>query len=151
MDITDIKILELLQSNSRISISEISKKVNMSLSAVSERLKKLESCDVIKQYTVILNPAFLGKDLSVIMNINLERPENTEDFLTFVSNEDEILECHYITGEFDYALKIITKNTFSLEKIMNKIKSIPGIKKTQTNVVLSSVKNNYSVSPSPKK
>lgn len=151
MDITDIKIIELLQANSRISISEISKNVNMSLSAVSERLKKLEGSDIIQQYTVILNPSYLGKELAVIMNINLERPENTNDFLSFVKSEDEILECHYITGEYDYSLKIITRNTYTLEKIMNKIKSIPGIKKTQTNVILSSVKNKYSVSPYPDK
>ena len=68
MDVTDVKILELLQENSRVSISEISKKVNMSLSAVSERLKKLESTDIIEKYTVILNPQYLGKELSVLMN-----------------------------------------------------------------------------------
>lgn len=147
MDITDIKILELLQSNSRISISEISKKVNMSLSAVSERLKKLESTDIIEQYTVILNPEYLGKELSVLMNLSLEQPGLSEDFFQFIKEEHEILECHYITGDYDYSLKIVTKNTSSLEKLMNKIKSYPGIKRTQTNVILSSIKNNYSVAP----
>lgn len=146
MDITDVKILELLQENSRISISEISKKVNMSLSAVSERLKKLESTDIVERYTVILNPQYLGKELSVLMNLCLEH-KGVEGFTEFVKNEPEILECHYITGEYDISLKIVTKNTATLEKLMNRIKTYPGIRRSQTNVILSSMKNHCSVSP----
>lgn len=149
MDIIDVKILEVLQANSRVSISELSKKVNLSLSAVSERLKKLESSNVIEKYTVILNSQALDKELSVIMNISLENPHLTSDFLEFVRTEDEILECHYVTGEYDYVLKITTRNTATLENLMNRIKGISGIKRTQTNVILSSVKHMYSVSPSP--
>ncbi|MBO5667149.1 MAG: Lrp/AsnC family transcriptional regulator [Firmicutes bacterium] len=149
MDIIDVKILEVLQANSRVSISELSKKVNLSLSAVSERLKKLESSNVIEKYTVILNSQALDKELSVIMNISLENPHMTSDFLNFVRTEDEILECHYVTGEYDYVLKITTRNTATLELLMNRIKGISGIKRTQTNVVLSSVKHMYSVSPTP--
>ncbi len=148
MDVIDVRILELLQQNARISVSEISKNVNLSLSAVSERLKKLEASKVIKNYTIILNPEYLGKELSVIMNISLENPDHTMDFIEFILAESEILECHYITGEYDYALKITTKNTQTLEHMMNRIKSIPGIKKTQTNVILSTFKNLYSVRPS---
>lgn len=151
MDIIDVKILEVLQSNSRVSISELSKKVNLSLSAVSERLKKLESSGVIEKYTVILNSQALDKELSVIMNISLENPHQTSEFLNFVRTEDEILECHYVTGEYDYVLKITTRNTATLENMMNRIKGISGIKRTQTNVVLSSVKHLYSVSPTPNK
>ena len=151
MDIIDVKILEVLQANSRVSISELSKKVNLSLSAVSERLKKLESGNVIEKYTVILNSQALDKELSVIMNISLENPHLTSDFLEFVRMEDEILECHYVTGEYDYVLKITTRNTATLENLMNRIKGISGIKRTQTNVILSSVKHMYSVSPSSNK
>ncbi len=151
MDVIDVKILEVLQDNSRVSISELSKKVNLSLSAVSERLKKLESCNVIEKYTVILNSHALDKELSVIMNISLENPQHTSDFLDFVQAEDEILECHYVTGEYDYVLKITTRNTATLESLMNRIKGISGIKRTQTNVILSSDKHLYSVSPSQNK
>lgn len=147
MDTIDKKILEVLQSNSRVSISELSKKVNLSLSAVSERLKKLENSDIISKYTVILDPKHLGKDLSVMINISLDTPNQTETFLNFVKQENEILECHYITGEYDYMLKVTTTNTQTLETIMNKIKSFPGIKRTQTNVILSTPKQMYSVSP----
>jgi Lrp/AsnC family transcriptional regulator, leucine-responsive regulatory protein len=149
MDSIDVKILEILQKNGRISLSDVSNQVSLSLSAVSERLKKLEASKVIKEYTAILNSELLDKQLSVIMNISLENPQSTNDFIAFVKKEREILECHYITGDFDYALKITTKNTKTLEDLMNRIKSVKGIKKTQTNVILSSIKNLYSVSPDP--
>ncbi len=149
MDAIDSKILLVLQENSRVSISDLSKQVNLSLSAVSERLKKLESSNIIEKYTVILDSKSLGQELSVIMNISLENPRHTGEFVDVVQKESEILECHYVTGEYDYILKITTKNTATLEALMNRIKAIPGIKRTQTNVVLSSLKHLYSVSPNP--
>lgn len=147
MDAIDIKILEILEKNARISVSDISGQVALSLSAVSERLKKLEASKVIKEYATILDSDVLGKDLSVIMNISLVNPQVTSKFMDIVDKEREILECHYITGEYDYVLKITTESTKTLENIMNKIKSIEGINKTQTNVILSTIKNLYSVSP----
>ncbi|MBK5246331.1 MAG: Lrp/AsnC family transcriptional regulator [Peptostreptococcaceae bacterium] len=147
MDAIDVKILGILEKNARISVSDISGQVSLSLSAVSERLKKLEASKVIKEYATILDSDLLGKGLSVIMNISLVNPQVTSKFMDIVDKEREILECHYITGEYDYALKITTESTKALENIMNKIKSIEGINKTQTNVILSTIKNLYSVSP----
>ncbi|MGI6732108.1 MAG: Lrp/AsnC family transcriptional regulator [Anaerovoracaceae bacterium] len=147
MDMIDLKILNALQENSRTSISDLSKQVNLSLSAVSERLKKLEASNIVEKFTVILNPKALDKELSVMMNISLENPHHTDEFVEIINNEKEILECHYVTGEYDYVLKITTRNTTTLENLMNRIKSLPCIKRTQTNVILSSVKHLHSVSP----
>lgn len=147
MDTIDSKILEALQENSRVSISDLSKQVNLSLSAVSERLKKLEASNIIEKFTVILDSAALGQELSVVMSISLENPHHTNEFVDMVHNETDILECHYVTGEYDYILKITTKNTATLECLMNRIKGISGIKKTQTNVILSSLKHLHSVAP----
>ncbi|PKM52334.1 MAG: Lrp/AsnC family transcriptional regulator [Firmicutes bacterium HGW-Firmicutes-7] len=147
MNELDVKILTLLQKNSRISISEISALVNLSISATSDRLKKLESSGIISQYTAILNPEVFNKTLMAIMFVNLEHPNFTDKFLAFIQDQEEILECHYLAGNFDYALKIVTKNTATLETILNRIKSVTGIQKTETNVVLSTVKNQYSILP----
>ncbi|MHB8062376.1 MAG: Lrp/AsnC family transcriptional regulator, partial [Ruminiclostridium sp.] len=125
--------------------SKISKDVKLSIPALSERLKKLEASGVIQQYTTILNPRKLQKDLTAMMFISLERPKYTEKFMEFVQGENEILECHYLAGDFDYILKIITENTFTLESLLNKIKSVQGVQKTKTIVVLSTVKNMYSI------
>ena len=147
MDSVDARILKLLQKNARITASDIGAEINLSVPAVSERLKKLESSGIISQYTAIINPAHLKKDLTAIMFISLERPKFTDRFVEFVKDEEEILECHYLAGDFDYSLKIITENTGTLEALLNRIKSIQGVQKTRTIVVLSTVKNNYSVSP----
>lgn len=151
MDDIDVGILKLLQKNARISNSEISNEVKLSLPAVSERLKKLESSGIIQQYTAIINPRRLKKDLTAMMFISLDRPKFTEKFLDFIQQENEVLECHYLAGDFDYVLKIVTENTFTLENILNRIKSVQGVQKTRTIVVLSTVKNNYSIIPGDEK
>ena len=60
---------------------------------------------------------------------------------------DRILECHYITGDFDFMLKVVTNSTQTLERVLNQIKSVNGVKMTKTIVILSTVKNEYSVDP----
>ncbi len=147
LDSIDVKILEVLQKNARVSISELSKQVNLSLSAVSERLKKLEASSIIEQYTTIINPSSMEKELSVLMLVSLENTSEVNDVLEFVKGVDDILECHHITGEYDYALKITTKNTETLEQLMRSIKSLKGVRHCQTNVILSSSKNRYSIKP----
>ena len=90
MDAIDSKILEVLQENSRVSISDLSKQVNLSLSAVSERLKKLEASSIIEKYTVILDSKALGQELTVLMNLSLENPRDTGEFFDMVGKEAEI-------------------------------------------------------------
>lgn len=147
MDNIDIKILKLLQQNARISISEMSSKINLSIPAVSDRLKKLDASSLIKKYTIIINNKKFNKNLMVIMFVSLENPTFIDIFIEIIQGENEIVECHYLAGEFDYALKIITENTETLEKVLNKIKCIRGVQKTKTIVTLSTIKNNYSIIP----
>jgi len=147
MDIIDIKIIKILQQNSRITASEISSRINLSIPAVSDRLKKLDVSGIIEKYTVILNSKKLNKHLMVIMFVSLQSPKYTDTFIKIIQDDNEIVECHYLAGDYDYALKIITESTESLEKILNRIKSISGVQKTKTTVSLSTIKNNYSVTP----
>jgi Transcriptional regulators len=147
MDSLDIKILKLLKNNARVTASEISSKINLSVPAVSDRLRKLDASGVIEKYTVIINAKKLNRNLTVIMFISLESPKYTNNFLDAIQKDDEIIECHYLAGDYDYSLKIITQNTETLEKILNKIKGMNGIIKTKTTVTLSTIKNNYSVMP----
>ncbi|MBV7276243.1 Lrp/AsnC family transcriptional regulator [Clostridium thailandense] len=147
MDSLDIKILKLLQNNARITASDISSKINLSVPAVSDRLRKLDASGVIEKYTIIINAKKLNRDLTVIMFISLESPKYINKFLDSIQKEDEILECHYLAGDYDYALKIVTENTETLEKILNRIKSLNGVVKTKTTISLSTIKNNYSIMP----
>lgn len=147
MDALDIKILKLLKNNARITASEISNNINLSVPAVSDRLRKLDASGVIEKYTVIINAKKLNRNLTVIMFISLESPKYIDNFLDAIQKDDEIIECHYLAGDYDYALKITTENTETLQNILNKIKSMNGVVKTKTTVTLSTIKNSYSVMP----
>lgn len=147
MDSIDIKILKLLQSNARMSASQISSKVNLSIPAVSDRLKKLDASGLIEKYTIIINNKKLNRSLTAFMFVSMETPKYGEDLVALAQSEDAIIECYYLVGDYDYLLKIITKDTETLENILHKVKSINGIMKTKTMVSLTTVKNNLSISP----
>lgn len=147
MDDIDIGILRILQKEARASLSDIGQRVNLSVSAVSDRLKKLETSGAISRYVAIIDGEFFHKDLTAFMFISLENPSYIDSFLQFIQHENDILECHYIAGSYDYVLKIVTNNPATLEKLLNKIKSVPGIIKTYTNVVLATCKRVESVIP----
>lgn len=145
MDNIDANILKCLRENSRITVSEMAGKINLSIPAVSERLKKLDASGIIEKYTIILNAKKLGCQLTVFMFVSLENPRYFDKFKDLIQHEHEIIECYYLAGDFDYALKIITENTDTLQNILSKIKLISGIRKTKTVVTLSNIKNLYSV------
>lgn len=147
MDTIDKRILHILHKNARITASEISNQINLSVSAVGDRLKKLEASGMIENYTTILNPKMLDKSLTAIIMVALERPKYADIFQTFVNKENDILDCYYLAGDYDYALKIVTEDTGSLEVLIGKIKAIEGLLKTKTTIVLSTVKDTHSVLP----
>ena len=147
MDDIDRKILKKLQENARITISDLSSEIALSMPAISERLKKLEASGVIKQYTTILDPALLNTHLMALMFLRFDNPKHGDQVTCLVKDEPEIKECYYITGDFDYSLKILTENTRTLEKLLTRIKNAPGVVKTQTIVILSTITDSPSILP----
>ena len=147
MDDIDKKILKLLSANARATLSELVGEIALSLPAISERLKKLEASGVIRQYTTILDPAKLNKHLMALMFLRFDNPKHGDRFAELSKAEPEIKECYYITGDFDYSLKILTENTGTLEKLLTRIKNAPGVVKTQTIVILSTITDSPSVQP----
>lgn len=145
MDSIDIEILKLLQKNARVTASEIASEVSLSVPAISERIKKLDSSGIIQKYTIILSTQKMNKNLVAYMFISLKHPNYIEGFVELVENE--IIECDYLAGDYDYLIKIITKDTKSLEAVLNRIKTVTGVQKTKTIVTLSTVKNTYSILP----
>lgn len=143
MDAVDLRILECLKENARENASVIGSKVNMSVSAVIDRIHKLESSGIIKQYTVVLDNEQLGLDITAFVMVSMEHPKYNDIFIEFVKNHPNIVECHYITGDSDFLLKISTHSGKGLEKIANEIKCLGGISYTKTQVVLSTNKENY--------
>ena len=147
IDVIDAKILEVLQENARISYSELSKRINLSLSAVSDRLKKMEASGMISSYTTILDPAALDRQLQAYMMVNVDSSGNIDDFLKLIDEDDEVLEAHFVAGDFDYLLKIATKNTATLADLVNRIKAVKSVKRTETTIILTGLKQRYSVPP----
>lgn len=147
MDNIDKEILKCLISNARMKISDISKRINLSVSAVIERIKKMETGGIIEKYTVILNQKSLGNDLTALMEVSLEHPKYYDSFTKMINENPNVQSCYYLTGEFDFMLKIITDSSDSLEKIHRSIKSLEGVSATKTHFVLKSVKADVSVLP----
>lgn len=147
MDKTDYEILSCLKENSRENATNIGAKINLSTSAVIERIKKYESSGLIKQYTVVLNQEALGGELMAFISVRLEHPKYYENFVELINTHNSIPECYYIAGDFDFIVKVITKSAQSLENILNYIKSIDGVSLTRTSVVLSTNKNDICLLP----
>lgn len=139
-DSIDMNILKLLQKDARMSTSDISRKVDLSISAVAERIRKLEKADVIKQYTTTLDSSFFAKELTAFMLISIESSKLSPKLFDFIEEEKEVLSCYYIAGDYDYIIKIVTQNTSTLAEVVDRIKGLEGITKTNTMVVLNAKK-----------
>ena len=151
IDTIDAKILEVLQENARVSISELSKRINLSLSAVSERLKKLEASGIIKQYTAVLDPIAMDKELSAYRMINVDNSGSITELIKLIENSEEILEAYFVAGDCDYILRIATKNTATLANLVNQVKAVKSVKRTETTILLNKYKQLYSVPPQANK
>ncbi|MEX1377629.1 MAG: Lrp/AsnC family transcriptional regulator [Eubacteriales bacterium] len=147
MDSIDVQIINILQKNSRTSIKQISEKVMLSAPSVKERINKMIASGLIREFTTVLEPKMLNKNLTAFMFLTLKRPEENHKFLDFIQKESEILACHYLTGDFDYMLQIVTSSTQRLEELLSLIKRTQEVAKTRTVIALSTIKEKHSVIP----
>lgn len=142
MDEIDKKIIKILSENSRISNSEISKQVFLSIPAVGERIKKLEEKNIIEKYTIRTNRNKLGYKLLAIIFVNIDDTEKIKEFREKITEMEEVIECLHMAGEYDYLLKILVKDTEELEDFLsNKMKSIKGVGRSNTMISLSTLKD----------
>jgi len=140
LDETDITILNHLQKNGRAQRNSISEIVNLSVPSVSERMRKLEERGLIKNYVAILDSKKFNFDITAFIFVEVDGSNNYPKFVNRVVEEPEVLECHSITGDGSHVLKVRTKNTESFEKFLSTIQSWEGVKRTRSNIVLSSFK-----------
>ena len=146
MDKIDIKILSCLMKNARANASEIADKVNLSVSAIIERIKKLENSGTIQGYTARINPLSVGKEITAVVFVSIDRPMYYEKFVDQCKSNPNVLECFLITGEYDYLLKVMTSNMQELEKVLSELKSNEGVSKIKTNMVVAKPKEELNVS-----
>ena len=147
MDHIDAKILRCLTKDARMNASQISQQVNLSVSAVIERMKKMESSGLIRGYTAVIDERMAGFDVQSLISIRLEHPKYNAEFARQMQAHECIVECFYITGDFDYMARISAGSTEELTKVLHYIKQIPGVSLTRTYVVLDNIKQNTAVIP----
>lgn len=147
MDLIDIRILEFLKKNARLNASFIGEKINMSVSAVIERIRKLESAGIIRQYTLLLDNKKIGRDVMVFLSVRLDHPKHNNFFIEKIAQMKDVIECHNVTGDFDFILKIVLPSTQALDRIIIEIKNFPEVDLTRTQLVLSTYKHETAVLP----
>ena len=144
LDSKDKHLLEELQANSRITNAELAKRIGLSPSSTLERVKKLEISGFIDKYIAILNPRKAGYSCFTFVEVKLARHGETpvEDFISSIAHIPEVLECHHITGEADFLLKVATKDIPTYEElILHQLSALTNVQTMKTSVVLSTFKN----------
>lgn len=140
LDDTDVQILNHLQDNGRAQRNKLAEMVGLSVPSVSERMRKLEEKHMIEGYHAILNPKAFNLDITAFIFVEVDGSGNYPVFVKQANKDEEVLECHSITGDGSHILKIRTKNTETFERLLSRIQTWEGVKKTRSNVVLSSYK-----------
>jgi DNA-binding Lrp family transcriptional regulator len=143
LDGTDRAILQLLQADGRISNADVARRVGLSAPATHARMKRLEDAGVIRQFATVLDREKLGYDMVCFISVSLQlhQFEAIERFKELVRDMPEVLECHHITGEFDYLLKAVFRNRNELQQfIVNRLTPIPGMARITTSLVLVEIK-----------
>ena len=144
LDYKDKHLLEELQKNSRITNAELAKRIGLSPSSTLERVKKLEISGFIDKYNAILNPRKAGYSCFTFVEVKLARHGETpvENFISSIALIPEVLECHHITGEADFLLKVVTKDIPAYEElILHQLSALTNVQTMKTSVVLSTFKN----------
>ncbi|HIE85964.1 MAG: Lrp/AsnC ligand binding domain-containing protein [bacterium] len=143
LDRIDVKILQLLQANGRITNTELADKVGLSATPCSERVKTLERLGYIESYGAKLNPRLLQLELLVFVEINLIRtsPDVFEEFSQAIVSLPQVLECHLVSGNFDYLIKARVANMAAYRQLLGEtLLTLPGVSGSRTYVVMEEVK-----------
>lgn len=148
LDDIDARILTLLQRSGRMKRNRIAEEVSLSVPSVSERMRKLEDRSIITGYHAIVDAKRLHIDITAFIRVTVDGSDNYPDFVHRAAALDEVQEVHSMTGEGSHILKIRTRNTTTLEALLSRLQSWPGVHGTSTSIVLSTYKETRIV-PTP--
>ena len=148
LDKTDIKILKLLQENSNRTIKNIADSLGMTTTPIFDRIKKLEKRGIIDKYAAILNSKLVGLKLTVFVGITLKGHTRSylEKFVKTIDGFPEVVECHRVSGNFDYLLKLVLVDIEDYEQfILTKLSVLTDLSNVQSYVALSQSKSTNEV------
>ncbi|MGF1537709.1 MAG: Lrp/AsnC family transcriptional regulator [Elainellaceae cyanobacterium] len=138
---TDYKAIRHLMEQGRITWSELAGILELSAPATADRVRRLEERQVITGYAALVDPEAIGCALTAFISIRLDKPKHQGPFLKKVESLPEVQECHHVTGDDDYLLKIRCSSAKDLERLVNEeIKGVTGVSRTSTMIALSTVK-----------
>lgn len=141
MDDIDRKIIETIQENGRAAYAEVAAAAGLSVSAANERLRKLQDRGVVRGWTARIDPEAIGLGVLAFVHLLVDRPEHNAAFLDLACSLPEVQEIHHVTGAWSYLLKVRAADTRALERLLSdRLKSVPGVARTETVIALSSPK-----------
>lgn len=141
MDTIDMAILDALKRNARASASQIGRQVSLSVPAVAERIRKLERAGIIAGYALRIDREKTGYSLLAFLLVRVGGTENAKAFRGEIVRHACVLECHHVTGAYDYLLKVAAEDVRALEQfISGTLKGIKGVSDTNTMISLHTVK-----------
>lgn len=152
LDLTDRKILNLLQQNSKANIKEIALKIGLTQTPTYERIKRLEKTGVIKNYIAVLDKEKVGYSIEVFCQVTLlvHSKEMITRFENAINKIDEVMECFHVAGNYDYLLKVIVKDMNSYQAFLkNKLSVLDSVANVQSTFVMSSTKDSAGLSLAP--
>jgi Lrp/AsnC family leucine-responsive transcriptional regulator len=144
IDSFDRRLLIHLQSDARASSAALARRFQLSAPGLQKRLRKLEQRGVITQYATLVNRAAVGLDLLCFVHVMLahHRPDSVKRFPGRIQKMPEVLECHFLTGEFDYLMKVVVSNHDHLERFLfEKLMKVDGVDRIRTSIVIKEVKS----------
>lgn len=141
MDDIDIKLLHILAENSNQTATEIMPQINLSIPAINKRIAKMRASGLIKKFTLSVDAKMIGKPVLAYVMVILNQYSEVEELVKYVRLDKDIVECHAITGEYDYILKMYARDIEHLEDKLIKLKKQKGISKSQTMFSLLEYKN----------
>lgn len=146
LDALDLKVVRHLMHQARMTWADLATLLGLSAPATADRVRRLEERGVIQGYATLIEPSSLGYDLTAFVSVTLERPQHRDAFLALVQALPEIQECHHVTGDDDYLLKVRCRSTADLERVIsNEIKSLAGVVRTRTAIALSTPKETHAL------
>ena len=140
LDSTDRNILAELQKEGRESASHIAEKIDVSVPTVTERIRKLQESGIIKKFQVVVDPKSVGLDVAAIITIMSDSSQYYKEVTAAAHDTPEVVQCFSTTGNGSHTLFINTKNSKTLEDLLRKVQSWPGVMRTETQIILSSYK-----------
>jgi Lrp/AsnC family transcriptional regulator, leucine-responsive regulatory protein len=139
LDSIDRRILEALQRDSRIQITDLARQVGLSPSPCSRRIKLLEERGIIERYVALLDPAAIGLKMTIFVRVTLETKdhETVENFATEIRQVREVLECHLMAGSYDFLLRVAAADLEDYQRFQTQyLTRIRGVRIVETEIPL---------------